>query len=108
MNACCEYATHERARGMALHAATRDEMALHLPGTGLVIVNLESGTLRPRTHLVGMRLCVGFSAESDRHARHAADLRAEAVAHLSERWGPMAWRWVDHDGYELRSQPTED
>jgi len=78
-------------------------------GIGTVLVNLDRGTLRPRTHVVGQRLGVGYSAGTTEQQERQRALRAR-VLKVAEAMDarepevidgaeiPPGWRWLDHNG----------
>lgn len=73
-------------------------------GSAVAAVVVEGDTLRPKTHVDGMLLGVGYSPDS------AAEHELQKVAR-SEIWNAATevtggepeggWRWLDHNGHEV-------
>lgn len=74
-----------------------------IPGVGSVIADIERGSLRPNTHVVAQRLCVGFHADTTAQ-KDKADKRREAIAaEATKRLGnpEFGWQWIDHNGHTI-------
>ena len=77
------------------------EAKITITGIGSVLVDAAAGTLQPTTHVVGLRLGVGFGFDDARKASVASERRGDIVARATKRCAmicdkaaEMAWsRW---------------
>ncbi len=72
------------------------ENSILIAGIGKVLVDVTGGYLRPRTHVVGQRLGVGYASRSSREK----SLQVEAARLATEKYGQpdTGWSWKDHSG----------
>ena len=72
-----------------------------IQGIGSIIIDTEAGTLRPSTHVVAQRLCVGFGADDSAKleaARERTDIvQRQATAEFGQP--EFGWQWLDHNGH---------
>lgn len=66
-----------------------------------VMVDTERGTIRPATHADGMRLGVGYSADTTDEMEQQRYRRGAAYDRAVEECGEpeYGWTWADHLGH---------
>lgn len=74
------------------------ESYVTLPGVGIIVVDVEKESLRPRTHVVGQRLGVGYPSTSAAKRMKHRRLRDKVEAAADRVFGPHAWEWLDQYG----------
>jgi len=63
------------------------EAKITITGIGSVLVDAAAGTLQPTTHVVGLRLGVGFGFDDARKASVASERRGDIVARATKHHG---------------------
>ena len=73
---------------------------LYEPGIGKVVVDLDEGTLRPSTMVVGMRLGVGHTPSDTSALNRQKRLRKEFQTAADKTYGrpQYGWIWLENSG----------